>query len=164
MRIPESELASWARKYSYPLESSVENIVAKVREQRYLTRDDLLLVGRWKTPRITPYLQSNDEVLVRECTWVALNRASEELRILTPMTLKGVSWPVSSVLLHWFHVDPYPLLDVRATWSLGLEDRNYSVEFWLEYTNLCRRLASMSGLSMRELDRALWQFSKENQG
>jgi hypothetical protein len=33
--------------------------------------------------------------------------------------------------------------------------------FWLGYVLVTRRLAGENGLTMRELDRALWQWSKE---
>jgi hypothetical protein len=39
----------------------------------------------------------------------------------------------------------------------------YEFSFWWEYTQFCRKLAAEAGVSMRTLDRALWQYSKENQ-
>ena len=39
----------------------------------------------------------------------------------------------------------------------------YNFEFWNEYTQFCRKLASEAMVSMRELDRALWKYSKEKQ-
>ena len=73
--------------------------------------------------------------------------------------------PTASVLLHLAHRDPYPILDVRAIWSLGVEKQpsSYSFEFWWAYTAKCRSLAMEAGIPMRVLDRALWQFSRENQ-
>ena len=51
-----------------------------------------------------------------------------------------------------------------ALWSLGFSrPPAYTVDFWLAYTRFMRDLAAASGHSMRELDRALWQYSKENQ-
>jgi hypothetical protein len=68
------------------------------------------------------------------------------------------------VLLHFGHPDPCPILDFRALWSLGLETPpvTYKFVFWWEYVQFCRQLAADLGLSMYELDRALWQFSAEN--
>jgi len=34
---------------------------------------------------------------------------------------------------------------------------------WSDYTLFCRKLAEDAGVTIRELDRALWQYSKENQ-
>lgn len=81
------------------------------------------------------------------------------------MTLHGVSWPTASVVLHFWHNDPYPILDFRALWSLGFDKQPtyYTFDIWSKYTDFCRRLAKESEVSMRTADRALWQFSSENQ-
>jgi hypothetical protein len=80
--------------------------------------------------------------------------------------LQGVLIPVASVLLHLAHRDPYPILDVRALWSLGVDEQPsyYSFELWWAYTETCRALASQAGVDMRTLDRALWQYSRDRQG
>jgi hypothetical protein len=41
--------------------------------------------------------------------------------------------------------------------------KKYDFKFWSAYTEACRKLSDETGVSMRTLDRALWQFSKENQ-
>jgi hypothetical protein len=51
---------------------------------------------------------------------------------------------------------------VRALESLGVRGRStYPVTFWLEYLYACRQLARLHGVSLRTLDKALWQRSKE---
>jgi hypothetical protein len=65
-------------------------------------------------------------------------------------------------LLHVFHADPYPILDYRAVWSMGLaRPSSYNFEFWWQYVVVCRQLSASLRLSMRTADRALWQCSKE---
>jgi hypothetical protein len=71
---------------------------------------------------------------------------------------------MASVILHWGCHEPYPILDYRALWSLGIDSPPaYNFNFWWAYTQQCRGLAAQAGVSMRTLDRALWQYSKENQ-
>lgn len=79
--------------------------------------------------------------------------------------LHGVGYPTASVLLHFVSPDLYPIIDYRALWSLGEEapPRSYSFDFWWWYVDCCRSLAGEAGVTMRTLDRALWQYSKENQ-
>jgi hypothetical protein len=62
-------------------------------------------------------------------------------------------------------VDPkrYTILDFRALFSLGVERSFNSVGFYLAYLAACRRIAAEAGVDLRTLDRALWQYSKENQ-
>jgi hypothetical protein len=68
------------------------------------------------------------------------------------------------VILHFCDPLPFPILDYRALWSLGYpKPPSYTYEFWSDYTAFTRELARSTGHSMRDLDRALWQYSKENQ-
>ena len=83
------------------------------------------------------------------------------MRVL--LLLSGVSWPVASVLLHFCDRAPYPILDVRALESLGVKAPSaYTFPFWLAYVETTRALSRKTGLSMRDLDRGLWQLSKES--
>jgi len=131
----------------------------------FYTRDEFLAVTRWKTRRSQSRCARNSPALVEETTAAALRASDERLRIGTLTLLEGVSMPTASVLLHLAHKDPYPIIDYRALWSLGIEKppAAYSFEFWLAYTRTCRSLAKQAGVSMRLLDRALWQYSKEQQ-
>jgi hypothetical protein len=68
------------------------------------------------------------------------------------------------VILHFCARDPYPILDVRALWSVSAKPpAHVDYPFWAEYTRFTRMLAARAGVSLRVLDRALWQYSKENQ-
>jgi len=71
----------------------------------------------------------------------------------------------ASVLLHFGYRDLYPILDFRALWSLSVEPpkEGYDFEFWSAYTTHCRELARQAEVDMRTLDRALWQYSSDNQ-
>lgn len=70
---------------------------------------------------------------------------------------------MASVILHFVHPDPYPVLDFRALGSLGVKaPSEYSFPFWEEYTRFCREATGDLKLSMRQLDRALWAYAKFN--
>ena len=99
-----------------------------------------------------------------EITSFALAAQCERSRIESLTLLDGVGWPMASVILHVFHADPYPILDYRALWSVSLPvPAPYSFAFWQRYVAFCRDIATTAGVDMRALDRALWQYSKENQ-
>lgn len=166
LRFPVDEFSYWADRYEYSLESEiVDEVAPRARSLGYFTRPDFLAICRWKSPRTKPHVEANPEAYIQEVTRVAFSTPSEQLRIEVLTLLKGVSWPTASVMLHLVHEDPYPLLDYRALWSLGIDTppAQYDFGFWWDYTQYCRELANATGLSMRELDRALWQYSKENQ-
>lgn len=165
LRIPENEFARWAERYSYPGESDIEDGVAPAARARgYLTRDEFLRLCRWKTPRSQSRCAANDPDFVQEVTRLALSVVHEELKIGVLLLLKGVSWPTASVILHFCDRGQYPILDYRALWSLSTAPpAQYTFPFWWAYTDFMRRLHERSGLPMRVLDRALWQYSKEAQ-
>ena len=107
---------------------------------------------------------SNSEDFIKGVTHIALTTPNERLRIEVLTLLNGVSWPTASVMLHFGYDNLYPILDFRALWSLGIDASqvNYSFDFWWEYTQFCRNLASEAGVSMRVLNRSLWQYSRKN--
>jgi hypothetical protein len=129
-----------------------------------LSREDFLALCKWKTPRTRPRCETNDEDFIRSVTSTALSTKDERLRIEVLTVLTGVEWPTASVILHFCSTDRYPILDFRALWSLSVDvPKKYDFKFWSAYTEACRKLSDETGVSMRTLDRALWQFSKENQ-
>jgi hypothetical protein len=165
LRISENDLARWADLYSYTPESEIEDGVAPAARARgYLTRDEFLRLCRWKTPRSQSRCAANDAAFVEEVTRVALSAASEELKIKVLLLLKGVGWPTASVILHFCDRGKYPILDYRALWSLSATPpTQYTFPFWRAYIAFMRQVHLRTALSMRLLDRALWQYSKERQ-
>jgi hypothetical protein len=165
LRFPLDAISYWSARYSYPGEAAIANELAPAARARgYLTHAELVQLGRWKSPRIGPRIAANAPAYVEAVTATALSAPSEQLRIEVLTLLYGVGWPMASVILHWCHVAPYPILDFRALWSLGLDPLPpYDFPLWQAYTDHCRALAADAGVSMRTLDRALWQYSKENQ-
>jgi hypothetical protein len=160
-----SEIHHWASRYEYSLEGGmVDEVAPRVRRLGHYPRSDFLTACRWKSPRIRGYCEDNDEAFVQDVTRTALSTFSERLRIEVLTLLRGVSWPMASVLLHFGHRDPYPILDYRSLWSLSTPVPSYyDFPFWWDFTQACRQLAWDAGVSMRVLDRALWQYSKEQQ-
>ena len=116
----------------------------------------------WKTVRSRPKVAANTEAAVVDATRRALAAVDEPSRIAALLELEGVGVPTASTLLYFAFPDDYPILDVRALESLGVKPRStYPVSFWLEYLETCRDLSRRAGVSIRTLDKALWQHSKE---
>ncbi len=116
----------------------------------------------WKTVRSRPKVAANSEAAILDATGRALAAGDESTRIAALLELEGVGVPTASTLLYFAFPDDYPILDVRALESLGVKPRSqYPVSFWLEYLGACREIADRAGVSVRTLDKALWQYSKE---
>ena len=105
---------------------------------------------------------------LREClNQLALQARSRNVEIIVvDASTDGSAQIVSefSPRIKRLTADPQSL--VPQLWSLGIDTqpRSYAFEFWWAYTLACRALAAATRLSMREVDRALWQYSKERQG
>ena len=161
LRFPIEEVPMFAAAYPAADDAEVEAIGATARMRGRYTRDEFLAVARWKTPRAESRCARNSESLVEEATATALRASDERLRLGILTLLQGVEVPTASALLHLAHHDPYPIVDVRALWSLGVDalPASWPPECWIAYTHACRSLARQAGVSMRVLDRALWQYA-----
>jgi len=164
LRFSADNIEELAARYNERNEDTALGISALVSRQRSFSREQFLALCRWKSPRILRWCRENTAAEIEEATRVALSTPVDRLRIGVLRCLRGVGWPMASVLLHFGHADRYPILDFRALWSLGFDRKpGYTFELWWQYVTTCRTIADDANVSMRALDRALWQFSKENQ-
>src|SRR5207244_11354423 len=140
-----SDVELWAAGYDTLQDSLIEQrVVPRIRALGYLSKVDFLALARWKSPRSQPRCAQNPEDYIRAVTQVALSTPNERLRIEALMLLEGVGWPTASVLLHFGHAEPYPILDVLALWSLGGRGAldKYDCDLRRRYTACCLRLAA----------------------
>ncbi len=164
LRVPLDDIREWATKYSGEYDSEVEECGARIRAAGFLDKPDFLTLCRWKSHWIPKWADKNSPEYVRLVARTALASENERFRIESLTLLKGVGWPMASVILHFGSTDRYPILDIHALRSLSVDVPNqYSFELWWDYTQCCRSLAERADVPMRTLDRALWIYSKENQ-
>lgn len=171
MIIEKRSILNYCDKYDLRVEGTPDQLVEKellswFSDHKYLDRDHLIKIGKWKSPRaLNQYKNAlNSDERVKEITSFALSSKDEYIKIMCPQLLKGISWGVASVILSFAFPDDYMIIDFRAVWSLGLEEpKQYTFEYWMDYTNQVRKIAKDCNVSLRQLDKALWQYSKENQ-
>jgi hypothetical protein len=172
MRIPRRQILKYVQGYSVysydeeteaTLKSAIQNRFC--RGKRDLTKELFLGIAAWKTPRQKRKYETNTAALISEVTAISFQEGrNEKVRIQVLLALEGVGYPVASTILHFAFPDQYPILDFRAVWSLGMEKPSaYTFEFWWEFVEKMRRESSKLGLTIRDLDKALWAYSKENQ-
>ena len=156
----------WASEFKFKDETPVNQLVGPVQKRGYFEKSELQTVCEWKSLRPAWHLEENEESLVQEVTRFALKTEYDKAAIESLTILHGVGAATASVILHFFHKRDYPILDFRALWSVSLiesDKYNYSYALWSEYVKFCREQAKKVDVSMRDLDRALWQYSKCNQ-
>jgi hypothetical protein len=155
----------WSRRYEVnPIERELLTKVGPAVARRgHYRMDGLLKVGKWKAARIVPLLARNSSVEVEEITREAL-ADPEYLRHWTLQRLRGVGAPMASALLTVWAPDRYTVLDFRAARSLHrmgeLPGPDETPDF-PTYLECCRAISKRLGVGLRDLDRALWQWSKE---
>ena len=165
LRLLQSQISHYSDLYSYPQEESeLLRMRSAITTAGRLTKDELHLLAKWKSPRSAGRIERNSDSFIHEITSFALAAKDERARIEVLTVLDGVLWPTASVILHIFHADRYPILDYRALWSVSTEvPPQYSFELWWKYVVFCRSVANNANVGMRTLDRALWQYSKIHQ-
>lgn len=157
------DVPDYAARYPAEEDDDVLAVGRAARDRGYYTRAELIRACRWKTLRSGPLVRQNRAPSVEAATREALDRRSgERERVEALLSLRGVGWPTASVLLHVAEPERYPILDVRALHALGVPAPSaYSFRFWEAYVTAWRPLAEQSGVDGRTFDRALWQWSKE---
>jgi hypothetical protein len=159
--LTKDEVLKFAALYEYDGDDTLGDQLNAAVLRGFMTRNDLVAVARWKWRggRTRQLAAENTEEEVREISGVSFAAYSERLRIGALLSLRGVQWPMASVILHFGFPDRYPILDVRAMNTVG-GSTFYTFEKWREYFTLCRQKASEFGVSMRMLDQALWTYNK----
>jgi hypothetical protein len=136
-----------------------------IKKHHYLDRHHFLMLCRWKSPRPARFQEKSTDHEIRTVTARALAPGcsiDERIRLLR--SLPGVGWGVATTILHFAFPDEYSILDFRVLWSLGIpQPKSYSLNFWLYYCRRIRSLAHSFDLSIRIVDQALWEFSKQHQ-
>jgi hypothetical protein len=156
------EIKPLASRYDFNVDDEVANAGAAARQRGYYTKPELVLMCDWKTARSRSRVAKNTKEFVEGVTAAAFATGDEFERMAALCVLRGVEAPTASVLLHFAFPDQYPIIDWRAPESLGEPAQaTYPVAYWLRYIEVCRGLAKKAGVTMRELDKALWQYSRE---
>ncbi len=164
-------IINWARKYdeacSFNDRETEKRIKALLKKRRYLTQENLRDIMNWKSPRIRHYAYINDELFIKKRTQLSFETENERSRIESLLGqkggLKGVGYPVASVILHFAFPEKYPIMDFRVIRSLGwdVKSEKYNFDYWQRYCCEIMRIKQRLGLSIRIIDKALWKYDKE---
>ncbi|WP_006247150.1 hypothetical protein [Mycolicibacterium tusciae] len=152
----------WAARYDTDADNEVLNEVGpRVRTRGCYDHDDLLTVGRWKTPRVLSRLASNTDEMIHDITATALS-APFPIQHLVLTLLNGVLVPVASSMLMVWKPEDHTVIDVRAVKSLVAnkempEPSAKSYPPYMDYLSVCRAISERCSRSLRTVDRALYQ-------
>ena len=171
----QEEILSWETRYiesqserRQRQEQAVIDIKEKVlaRETHeapggYLRQPELREMGKWKDRFVPSKIDKNPPGVIEKITGEAFGLDDDWEKIKKLKDIYGVAESVASVILHLYDPKKYPILDVHALRSIGIDNKevNYDAPFWRKYVNFCREKAESHDVSMRTLDRTLWKYS-----
>jgi hypothetical protein len=146
-KLTERELKAWIRRLPPP---------------KYLDQEHFVRLGLWKTRRLKPAYLANEQRLVVRATRQACQATDQILKLHALTALRGVDVTVGAAILHFFYPSRFPIFDIHARktlrraaiWTRGVNDS--SVEAWVDYVRIMRRLSRRLGVSLRKLDKALY--------
>jgi nucleoside-diphosphate-sugar epimerase len=164
LRFDPSEIPRLAARYGYEQDDEAFSAGRRIAEGDY-SRENLKVIVRWKSARKIAFIDDNTDAEIANALRFATNvRTSERSAVETLDRLHGVGVPMASAILTMIHPEKYTIIDVRALQSLGVNKWDGTASYYLDYLRECSALAFKHKVSLRTLDRALWQWSKENSG
>jgi len=147
--------------------------LSHVRATRYFTRSEFLCMCKWKEPRERRRQNwaSNTEDEVRTLSAQAFGAPDEARRILHLCRLRGVGIPVASAFLALTDPEGYGVIDIRVWQLLALyqevdydpDGRTLQVLHWLDYLDKIRLWAGEQKVSVRTIERTLFQHHRDIQ-
>ena len=129
------------------------------------TRANLIQIFKWKTgARGESRLEKNSDQDIADALKLAtMDAKTDRAAMAVLMGLNGVLVPVASAILTAIKPERYTIIDFRTLEALNIKQPYLTIDFYLDYLDECRRLASEQEVSLRTLDRALWRWSKEQE-
>ena len=172
----QNEIRNWEARYlndQSPRRRDQEQAVIDLKErvetrrtpetpEGYLSQSELRQMAKWKDRFVPSKIDKNPPGLIEQITGEAFGLDDDWEKIEKLKEIYGVAASVASVILHLYDRKKYPILDVHALRTIGIDNKkiNYDEPFWRKYVNLCRAKAKHYDVSMRALDRALFKYSQ----
>jgi hypothetical protein len=161
LRLDSSEIDQLVQRYG-PAQDDIAFTAGRHIAAGHYDKDALKSIVKWKSARRATLVDDNtDSDIAVALQFAATPNTPEAMAVAVLTTLHGVGIPMASAILTAINPERYTVLDFRALQSLGVEQWPDSIGFYVAYLNACRDLAQRHGKTLRNLDRALWQWSWE---
>lgn len=162
LRFDASLIPELESRYDFRDDNDALNAGKQIREGQY-TRKNLQAIFEWKTNgRGRSRLAKNTDEEIADALRLAIAAKTDRAAVATLMGLNGVQAPVASAVLTAIDPARFTIIDFRALAALTVIQPTITTNFYLVYLDKCRVLAKQNNVTLRSLDRALWQWSKEN--
>lgn len=147
------------------------NISKIIKKQGHLTKEQIIRILKWKSPRPLRFYEQNSETDIETITKLAFQQNDDKLKIHILTALKGVNYPSASAILMFYEPKNYPVLDIRVWKQLhknnlvttNANGQNFTLEQWATYLKIIRSLAKENNLTSRQVEKRLFDFDKLTQ-
>jgi len=96
LRFEESQITNIASRYIYTREEEhLLKLQSQIERKCCLTKDQLRLIAKWKSPRSASHVEKNTHEYIEEVTSIAISAKNERTRIEVLTNIDGVSWPTA---------------------------------------------------------------------
>ncbi len=142
-----------------------------VKRCKVLTKQELIDICHWKSPRALRQIESNHPATVRRLTHKALSTRSEQKRIEYLTQLRGVGLPMASAILTLVDPRRYGVIDVRV-WRVLLAIKavrknpkgvGFSFKNWYHYLCKLRHHAKELSVPVRAVELTLFYYHRKIQ-
>jgi hypothetical protein len=155
------KIEEYAARYSFSEDTQPLQAGKQIREGKY-TRENLEVIFEWKTGgRGRSRLLENSDEEIADALWLATIAVTDRAAVAVLVGLNGVEVSVASAILTAMYPERFTIIDFRALEALGVDKWPGTVNYYLEYLDACRALSRDNSVTLRTLDRSLWQWSKE---
>ncbi len=156
------EIPALARAYGPEQDDIALAAGCGIRDGKY-TRENLTKIFEWKTGgRGRSRLTRNTDDEIADALRLTVSAATERAAIAVLLGLNGVQVPVASAILTAIDPVHYTVIDFRALEALCNASVDRSINFYLRYLAACSQIAASNGVTLRDLDRALWKWSESH--
>ena len=139
------------------------------KSEGFFTMDFLFEIIDWKSPRSKSWWKKNDNEYVKEVSENFFHLTNDKKRMGRLRELHGVGVPVASAILTVMDPENYGVIDYHV-WQLlyqydfvsEKEDgKNLSVDNWLQFLDIIRKLAQQYNVKARDIERTLFNYHRD---
>ena len=140
-------------------------------EEGSLSRNTIIKILKWKSPRPLRFYNENEESYIKNITQLSFKEKNDKLKIHILTALKGVNYPSASAILMFKNPDFYPVLDIRV-WkqlyknnlvSVNPRGMSFTLDQWDSYVKIIRSLSRKYNTTAREIEKKLFDYDKLTQ-
>lgn len=142
-----------------------------LKNQEFLSKEQIIKILMWKSPRPKNLYLSNSEVEIKEITEIAFKTKSDILKIHILTALKGVSYPAASAILMFYNPKDYAVIDIRVWRQLynaklvtsNPIGQNFTLKECEIFYATIRKLSVELNLTSRQVEKKIFDYDKKTQ-